>query len=671
MAAADWSTTERPSPSRLLMGQSRPPFWLVAVRCLVSLCSVSAPTHTASQPVSSPPALVLVASRIAHRHKDCGSSTWITLQDDSLSCVSLAMAAPHAQARTPAPLSHQQDPSRLRLHISPFNSSILTAIVPPAVLPTATDISYHSIQTFPEAEYGFVELPAMEAEKIKKKLHGSILKGSKIRVEKARPEHERPEVLEDDSSSKRRSHSDRPSKKQKFDHGVLPGVELPNGRQVQRGWTKTADSFSRVGKGSKDKKRKIQTSSNTNKPECLFRTSLPPNVASSTSPPLIANTKTRMGQRRVKDGSGRETVIHEFSSTTKYASFLRGSDSVNAGKVVSEYVEGKGWVDEEGNVVEEARQKAASAPMQLSSAEANAVSKDQHSAHSDASTSDLDSSDQDEDSEVGEGDFEDDLTSSDDEDNDDDIESVSEDSSSNASSSSDVDVLREELEDSTPVSKAHAAPTALQIPADSSSPIKSRSASSAGTIPSLSITIPTNDDTSANSTANSKQPHPLERLFKRPTGQNVASAVPAISGEPEGKFSFFEPDDTGNLAVPDGPQTPFTPFTRRDLQERRLRSAAPTPDTAAPGRRFQFAWRQSDGRSDDEDQASQDVSLPPMTAPTSVPRSSTFQGGAGSGEKSFEETFWERRGETNRAWKRRRRETAKERKKRENKKLDK
>jgi hypothetical protein len=116
---------------------------------------------------------------------------------------------------------------------------------------------------------------------------------------------------------------------------------------------------------------------------------------------------------------------------------------------------------------------------------------------------------------------------------------------------------------------------------------------------------------------------------------------------------------------------PQTPFTQRDFHERRQRSAAPTPDTAAPGRKFSFAWRHGEGGDDEnEDEAMDMTSHPSQRAEEhSDPNhaSPTPQEKGNRKGKTFEETFWEKRGEFNRAWKKRRRETGKERKQRENK----
>src|SRR5712664_3144660 len=84
-----------------------------------------------------------------------------------------------------------------RLHITPFNPTLLNAILPPSILPNARNISYHTIETLPEKAYGYVELPKMDADKIKKKLNGSILKGIKVRIEAAKPKKEFVLELED------------------------------------------------------------------------------------------------------------------------------------------------------------------------------------------------------------------------------------------------------------------------------------------------------------------------------------------------------------------------------------------------------------------------------------------------------------------------------------------
>ncbi|KAG7152562.1 hypothetical protein HYQ46_011588 [Verticillium longisporum] len=256
-----------------------------------------------------------------------------------------------------APASRDQAPTAAdpdaytRLHITPFDADLLKVVVPASALPKARGISFHTLQTFPEKRYGFVELPAMDAEKIKKKLSGAVLKGSKMRVEKARPEPAAELAKEEETGKKRKKKSsDDPegTKKRKRDYNVMPGVELED-RKVKRGWTVTDEDKIKEKRNKKDrkdkekskekkekKKRREERSKYTDKEECLLKTKLPANA------PV----------EKRKKGKSRETVIHEFSNTTKYPSFLKSSKPSDAAPSNAEYVEGKGWVDEEGNVVE-------------------------------------------------------------------------------------------------------------------------------------------------------------------------------------------------------------------------------------------------------------------------------------------------------------------------------
>ncbi|KAL8955822.1 MAG: hypothetical protein Q9183_006514, partial [Haloplaca sp. 2 TL-2023] len=112
-----------------------------------------------------------------------------------------------------------------------------------------------------------------------------------------------------------------------------------------------------------------------------------------------------------------------------------------------------------------------------------------------------------------------------------------------------------------------------------------------------------------------------------------------------------------------------TPFTQQDFQERRLRSAAPTPDTAAPSKTtFGRVWSFESGRDhsvteEDEDEEAVDSVETPI-----APTSAVDDGGDGEAKESeFAKWFYEHRGENNRTWKRRRREAAKEKRQKENK----
>src|ERR1700712_1859405 len=120
----------------------------------------------------------------------------------------------------------------IRLHITPLNPAILPSIVPASILPFARNISFHQLQTFPEKAYGFVDLPVMEAEKMKKKLNGAILKGTKVRIEEARAKNQ-PEdegSIEEAVPAKKEK-----SKKRRRETETIPAVELRD-RKVKRGW---------------------------------------------------------------------------------------------------------------------------------------------------------------------------------------------------------------------------------------------------------------------------------------------------------------------------------------------------------------------------------------------------------------------------------------------------
>jgi hypothetical protein len=153
---------------------------------------------------------------------------------------------------------------------------------------------------------------------------------------------------------------------------------------------------------------------------------------------------------------------------------------------------------------------------------------------------------------------------------------------------------------------------------------------------------------------------------------------------------------------------PLTPFTQKDLEWRGLRSAAPTPDTAAIGRRFSFDWRKGSHEKDeeDEDEDGSDIeagkqlsnntkanaNLPDVAeedneasageddsdadADATPSAKGKGKGGAGSKEpedekeeSEFGKWFWENRGDNNRAWKKRRRDTMKAKRLRENRKV--
>ena len=532
--------------------------------------------------------------------------------------------------------------SAVRLHISPFTAELLPAIIPPSARDAAANISFHNVQTFPERNYGFVDLPKEMADKLKKKLNGTTLKGSKLKVEEAKPEVRSAksgvegtgEDEEQKGLARRRS-----ERKRKREEGVVPGVELPEDRKVKRGWTESAAQIrTRKAKPSADpepkaSKSKTQASKFTNKQECLFKTQAPDN-----------STKTDTSAKKKGKRKSGETTVHEFENTTKHASFLKDSSGGDDEPRVEAFDDDKGWVGADGSVIEKPRKSKRRSNSKASNPKA--------------------------------------------------IAADAEGAAQNVGS--------------------------LRI---SPSEVAKASRSNAMAPPSPPPTTQTTEPT----TAASASPHPLESLFKKP-------APPNNNGPPTGKgrkpdlavnvpFHFFDGDDAdGDHGEGEGSSQPsagasatksrsgrvpnlsipMTPFTQRDMTWRRQRSAAPTPDTAAPGKvGLGPLWglrgdddvvgeeedvvpgipeesidEAEDKTSSDEETTSDASSVhdgdkedEDMTedAPPAAAKARSDQPDGAKPESDFAKWFWENRGNNNRAWKKRRREAAKEQRKRENK----
>ncbi|CAG7959707.1 unnamed protein product [Penicillium salamii] len=512
-----------------------------------------------------------------------------------------------------------------RLHITPFTPDILPSVLPASVRNLATEVSFHEITTFPENNYGYVTLPKMEAEKIKKKLNGAMLKGKKFKVESARPQKRHREledpVPESDSTKKKT----KKSKKQEPEDGVVEGFELPEGRKVKRGWTESNDAKQErrksEKKGKKEKEAKLQPKSKyTDKSECLFRATIPPNRAADAA----------ADDKKAKKKKSKDNVVHEFTKLTTQPSFLRTAQESVPPTVTFE--EGKGWVDADGNLKEAANDKIKKDnkhPGQVAGA------KEKHRATNCSDKKKRSRKEKTPEESTESEDYTSSSGSSSGESSDSDSESEDDDQAENASISSDSE---EEKEENAEVVKQPAPQKEAE-----ETPEASESEVEAETTPSDSKEA-TPEPTQAEDVP-SKEVHPLEALFKR--------AAPAVSddqpkAEPEAGFSFFGNDIESEDEQPE-PQPPFTPFTKNDLQNRGQRSAAPTPDTAAATRHTK--WNESE----ESDDASIDS---PVKART----------GDDNGETEFAKWFWENRGDNNRAWKKRRRDAAKEQRQRDNRK---
>ena len=542
-------------------------------------------------------------------------------------------------------------PALTRLHITPLTPALLAVYIPPSVLPSVQNISFHTIDTFPERSYGYVDIPAMEADRLRKKLNGSILKGSKVSIEEARPPKKR--KSEDGEPNEER----KKFKQAKGGKGVVPGVELPAGKKVVRGWTESAGERSKLekkrerkAKEKAEKKEKAKAdkinktqpkrskpSKYTKQPELLFKTTLPPNKVGDLKSSTSSKNKDKYNKTKKKG----EVVVHEFTKTTKHVSFLKNNQPANGGKPASEYVEDKGWVDEDGNVVEAHKKKARSNSLDedakidsSKTAPSKVKSKAAVSSEEDEAADDSEESSVLSDSSVV-------SSSSSSEDSDDDSEDDSE-------ADSDIPVQSDEEKPKTTLT--------TRSKSSSKTTVASGKADKGESKKGLDLSV--QEGFTASTTA-------LEALYKRPAfTHNTPTPRPAPILT---SFSFFD----GDPATGDGDENedglaplkePQTPFTRQDREWRDQRSAAPTPDTAAIGKRFIFPDPDDEDEDDSDDEiAEEDVTEAQSRAKDDKPE--------GEGDSEFSKWFWENRGEKNRAWKKRRREALKVKRQRENRRV--
>ena len=539
---------------------------------------------------------------------------------------------------------------RKRLYISPLNAQLLPTVLPPSLLQKASNISYHTIQTFPEKNYGYVDLPEIEADKLKKKLNGSVLKGSKMRVDQARQEKNTGETnngmpMDSEFNS---SDSSWRGKSKTREEGVIPGYELPTERKVKRGWTEPSSSdvkSTKRRKDKEDKKAKSKTTSLTGEAECLFKTTLPPNVSHTD------DKKADKGKKRKRDHSSREVVVHEFASTTKHGSFLRGEAGAESKKTASEYIEGKGWVDEDGKTLEAGPRKRQTRSMAEETSEEVMASKPRRSRRS--SKLEMPAVEVTPPrSKVMKGKAIDEETSS---------SGTSSDSESESRSETEAKSLEKSPPALKPTRastrKAKAKSNGLGISAVGNGEVEVDRVERLS-ITRSSATPPPAQESHPTSAPSTSEIHPLEALFKRP--KNAASHTPRKPNlEVSTSFNLLDPGVDGGES-----QTlviPQTPFTQQDIRQRRQRSAAPTPDTAAPGKTFGDMWAGTSDISDADDDDEQEDATAGKVEDASTGSKDEKP------ESEFSKWFWEHRGETNRAWKRRRREAAKEKRQKDNK----
>ncbi|KAK0707617.1 hypothetical protein B0H67DRAFT_602903 [Lasiosphaeris hirsuta] len=543
----------------------------------------------------------------------------------------------------------------VRLHVTPLDEDLLKVVLSATLLPKACNISYHTIETFPDKRYGFLELPNEDADKLRKKLNGSVLKGVKLRIERARPSS----ILEPLGAAamadpqkelkKRKKDGERKdkSKKRKLDNEIV-GVVLEEGRTVKRGWTtaeepnekdkkekrskkeKTdkAEKSDRKEKKDKGEKRKQSKSKYTDHAECLVKTILP----AATSAPAPADADNDATIKKKKKSKSREVIVHEFQNTTKFPTFLKSTVASGLVKAPLEFVDGKGWVDEDGNVVEPVKTRPAASLGVKPTKKAKPVPQ---MVVSDDSSSDQSSDDSGSDSE----------------------------SEVKAKPALSTDVVSPDVQ-TAPENAQVGAEAVPQPPAGSPSLLKSDPArpKSSSSVRSLTIKIPP-----ATPPKDGKV-HPLEALYKRPKqAEGVVAKEPAASAA----FSFF--GAVNNEAVEEDAdevptiQVPLTPFSRHDFEIRGMRSAAPTPDTAHPNKRFILWGPDEEKVEEDDDEDDTSSILKDDESNLSDSAGPAQNADAGEDKSDFQKWFWENRGDINRSWRKRRKAVGKEKRYRDNK----
>ncbi|KAL9056384.1 MAG: hypothetical protein Q9162_002975 [Coniocarpon cinnabarinum] len=559
----------------------------------------------------------------------------------------------------------QEDPaSYKRLYISPLTPDILPVILSVDQQRLASEsVSFHHPQTSLEKSFGYLDLPHEAADKLRKKLHGSTFRGFKMRVEESKPERgasastrkRKADVVAENAKDEAES-GKRTRRGKKPDEGVAKGEELPAGRKVKRGWDEGDKKGRSAGKDAEPEPGETKM---------VFRTSVPPNKTENVEEEPAKGKAHKKGKKSKENGTTLD--VKEFEKTEKVPTLLRGNSK--PGKTTkTTYDDEKGWVDENGNVVEEVKKtRKGSKSRKKSDQEPN-----------------------------------DDVAMAE--------SSKASNTKTRATAAKDAEL--QPPKDTTP-----------QIAVDSTAVIDDNANDMDG--PSAGAADePTTDSPSI---LQSKSPSTLESLFKRPAPSDKSKSTNRPA--PIQTFSFFgdEPkesgekdDDDDGSPDPDVPIDsdmaasvrnnlrrrrlaslqipPHTPFTRRDLDARGLRSAAPTPDTAAIGKRVKAPWKRSQTRSVSQDADSRSGSGPPgerssllretieeeaeeeeadalpgvdestlsndkVSDVVKIKMEQSPEGVANGSEEreqtEFEKQFYEQRGDLNRAWKSQRREAKK------------
>jgi len=485
---------------------------------------------------------------------------------------------------------HSETLERVRLHISPFNAELLDKIIPPVLQALTSGTSFHNVQTFPERGFGFVELPVMEADKLKKKLNGSTLRGTKVRIEDAKPESRVRASVSEEATEATASRPRKDRSKKRKDETVISGHELEDGRRVKRGWKDGSTSARESKKRRKSSDQAKADDGDLKGKKMRFRTTVPSSTAQGTDE--ATGIEGGKEERKLRKSRRDPVVVEEYSKTSKLQ--LKAAQDAVTDRSALTYDDELGWVDGAGNAVEK--------PSRSSRRKANKTDQ--------------------------------------------------------------------------PIQRKTSAVESTEV---IDTPMEQDSIETSQ-LPEEAEPLDTTAESQTTTAEPFKEVHPLKALFKRPALRSDDKTQKPRPQPIDTSFSFFDPsaaqDGDGDEEMMDGDLPPQTPHTKRDLEWRNIRSAAPTPDTAAIGRHFSFPFAGSD--EEDEEQAAEadtDVDAIKDAAPNAMhigedagTPSNAVENGRGE-ESAFRKWFYENRGDLNRSWKKRRRDEKKIVRQRENRKL--
>ncbi|KAK8069069.1 hypothetical protein PG994_005685 [Apiospora phragmitis] len=536
-----------------------------------------------------------------------------------------------------------------RLHIAPLDPELSSLVLSSAIRPLARNISYHTLEAFPDRRYGFVEVPLAEAEKLKKK-----------------PESIPPPtgVVADEGVKPKKSHKKekKEKKRKRGEPEVVDGVQLSD-RKIKRGWTVSEGEM--IKEKRKDKDRNKSAKEKKEKKDKKEKRSA---VKSNAKQPVEEEEEEEGARKRKKRRSDREVVVHEFERSTKYPSFLRSTLDETKKSEPLTFEEGKGWVDGNGNVVEplwvtrvpELPKPKSQLPKPKKSKTPPAptpVTEEDDETSSSGSSSDSDAEEAPKPTKTKSSQRIEPAPAS----------AQDEDDTSSSESSSDSEAEEATKTRKVANNKAAVSEVSAQNQEDETSNSGSSSESDEEASPSKVRTLAKTFESGPRAPAvplrGANSTHLARSRLERDENGSSADAQP---------FSFFNNDDDIEDEAEAGPpaQIPMTPYSKQDFEFRNIRSAAPTPDTAHPSRSYHPWSTQEDDlveedegdevEADGEDVEDADGDMAMAGAATGGDQSKSTPA------TDFQKFFWENRGDLNRKWKKRRKTALKERRNREN-----